>query len=340
MKDANDRSLLDRAAGVVGWRLRRLQSKVSGGALARERRVVRHGIRHYQDSLGGNGDLYLLRRNVHMIEKGLTMRPRRNQFATEYIESTIDAIERVVETSSSASTSTEFHWMQSVLAEYFEATTTAEAPVIRSSGERFAAVVARVGERRDNGPKPVSSPLETVDIDALSDLAERRRSVRWYRNEPVPRDLIDTALRMGAESPTACNRQPYRFEVFDDRDSVQRVAAIPGGTRGFGAQIPGMIVVIGDMSAFFDERDRHLIYVDGALASMGVIYGLEAQGVASCCINWPDVPEREAQMRQLLGLAPYERVVMLIAYGYADPEGLAPASAKRDLGLVRTYRKV
>jgi nitroreductase len=110
------------------------------------------------------------------------------------------------------------------------------------------------------------------------------------------------------------------------------------GTSGYNHQIPGLIVIVGNLGAFFDQRDRHLIYIDGCLAAMGLIFALEAQGVNSCCINWPDLPDREAAMRNLLGLKKYERVVMLIAYGYADPSALVPFSAKRTLDDVRTFR--
>jgi hypothetical protein len=49
------------------------------------------------------------------------------------------------------------------------------------------------------------------------------------------------------------------------------------------------------------------------------------------------MPEKEREMRDLLHLAEYEKVIMLIAYGYADPEGLVPFSAKAELGEVRSF---
>jgi hypothetical protein len=52
---------------------------------------VRRGIGAYERSVDSGTDSYLLRRNVHRIEKGLTMRPVRNQFATDYIGATVDA---------------------------------------------------------------------------------------------------------------------------------------------------------------------------------------------------------------------------------------------------------
>ncbi len=190
----------------------------------------------------------------------------------------------------------------------------------------------------ESGPHPAIPLMPTVKIDDLEALATGRRSVRWFTSESVSRDLVDRAIQIGAESPTACNRQPYRFEIFDDPISTAKVAAIPMGTDGYEHQIPGLIVIVGNLAAFFDQRDRHLIYIDGCLAAMGVVYGLEAQGVNSCCINWPDLPDREAEMRTLLGLKRYERVVMLIAYGYADPDALVPFSAKRLVDEIRRYR--
>jgi nitroreductase len=71
---------------------------------------------------------------------------------------------------------------------------------------------------------------------------------------------------------------------------------------------------------------------------MGLLLGLESQGVSSCIINWPDMPDKEAAMRKLLGLEAHERVIMLIAYGYPDPESLVPFSAKRAISDARQYR--
>jgi nitroreductase len=318
------------------WRRRHA---LSGTALGRERRYVRRGIRAYARSVASGTDAYLLRRNVHRLEKGLTMRPVRNQFATDYIGATVDAFRGGVAAGVLEPTQPEFNWMYSVLSSYFDVTSTSTHPSIVGSRRTFRDAVADV----DAGP-PESGPhhaiplIPTVKIDDFEALAAGRRSVRWFTSEPVSRDVVDRAVAIAAESPTACNRQPYRFEIFDDLISTARVAAIPMGTDGYDHQIPGLIVIVGNLAAFFDQRDRHLIYIDGCLAAMGLVYGLEAQGVNSCCINWPDLPDREAEMRRLLGLAHHERVVMLIAYGYADPDALVPFSAKRVVDDIRRFR--
>jgi nitroreductase len=321
--------------------IRRWWHKLSGTALSRERRYVKRGIREYKRSTDAGTALHLLRRNVHRVEKGLTMRPTRTQFATDYIGETVTAFRGAVGSGALPPDVPEFTWMYSVLDRYFTVTAESTHRSISQSRKVFRETIEAIDPvAEDHGPHLAVPLVPTVKIDDLEALAAGRRSVRWFTREPVSRDLVDRAVAIAAESPTACNRQPYRFEIFDDPESTAKVAAIPMGTDGYEHQIPGLIVIVGNLGAFFDQRDRHLIYIDGCLAAMGLIYGLEAQGVNSCCINWPDMPEREAQIRKLLGLAPYERVVMLIAYGYADPDALVPFSAKRPVDDVRRYRSL
>jgi nitroreductase len=179
-----------------------------------------------------------------------------------------------------------------------------------------------------------------ISVAQLRTLAQHRRSVRWFRKEPVERSVIDAALEIGLQAPSACNRQPFQFRIFDREDLVREIVALPFGTGGYRENIPVIAVVVGQQRNFFSERDRHLIYIDASLAVMGFLYGLEVQGVSSCCINWPDVADRESSMARLLGLEPDERPVMLIAIGYPDPEGMVAASAKKSLDVLRSYNDV
>lgn len=321
--------------------VQRVYLRLFSDAFQREERAVNLGITAYKATSAVGRDAYNARRNVHMIEKGLTMRPRRDTFATGYIEETIEVLGRAMAAGVLDTASAETDWMYAVLDEYFVATADSDAPqIVRARG-----AFERMRQRWDeipgaNGPHHPEPLSADVDIDELVRLARGRRSVRWFKPDPIPRDVVERALEVGVEAPTACNRQPYRFEIFDDPESVRKVASVPMGTAGYAEQIPGIVVVVGDLSAFFDERDRHLIYIDSCLASMGFVMGLEAQGIGSCCINWPDITARDIEMRNLLGLADHERVIMLIAYGIADPTGLVPASAKKPIESARRFRSL
>jgi nitroreductase len=180
------------------------------------------------------------------------------------------------------------------------------------------------------------SPL-AITYDQLLRLAKRRRSCRWYLPQPVPREIIDRAIAVASESPSACNRQPFEFRIFDDPEDARRIGSIPLGTKGFAPKFTCVAVVVGKLHAFPFERDRHVPYIDAALAAMAFQFALEVQGIGSCCINFPDVKQPEEGMAEALQLRPDERPVMLISFGYPDPSGSVPYSQKKSLDELRRY---
>lgn len=305
----------------------------------REQRAFAAGRQSYEASLASPGSsMAILRRNVHRIEKGLLMQPRRVPFALDYIGETVDAFATACR---SPLDPEELAWARDVLTEYF-AIHPAEEGTIKAHARKFHASLSSCGEdgagstpripyRRDT-----ESPLP-VDLDGLRALAKHRRSVRWFLQKPVPRAAIDAAIEIGTQAPSACNRQPFEFRIFDEREIVQQVIDIPFGLAGYGHNVPVVIVVVGQQRHFFSERDRHLIYIDASLAVMGLLYGLEVQGLSSCCVNWPDIEENENRMAKLLHLSADERPVMLIALGYPDPEGMVARSTKKSLATIRRY---
>jgi nitroreductase len=109
------------------------------------------------------------------------------------------------------------------------------------------------------------------------------------------------------------------------------------GTAGYSHQIPALVVIIGDLSAFEHERDRHVPYIDSSLATMQLMLALETLGLASCPINWPDIEPLEQRMAKRLALKPFERPIMLLALGYPDPEGGIAHSAKKTPAQIQRH---
>lgn len=306
-----------------------------GSEFSHEFKTVGAGLARYQSGLGTSRDVFHLRRNTHMLEKGLVMRPRRTTFAEGYIEETVRVYAFIRDSGTLAVDETQ--WAEHVLQEYFEATIDSESVAIARARRDFERSESPA-EVRTHVPSRKSMNGTLPTIDALTALARSRRSIRWFKSNEIPRDVIDRAIGVAMEAPTACNRQPYRFLIVDDPTLRAEVSLIPGGTAGFADQFPGLAVVIGDQSAYFHERDRHLIYIDSSLAAMGFVLALESQGVASCVINWADIPERESRLRKALNMPRHEQAVMLIAFGYEDESALAPYSAKKSLEAAREYR--
>lgn len=305
----------------------------------REQWAVLAGRRAYYRNLRRRRVSHVeLRRNVHRLEKGILMRPRRDAFARDYILETVEFYRDAVNRAPGDPTIDpgELQWAHDVLAEYFVAITVPD-PVVDRARQVFGEV--RQIET-DGSVKPYargSVVASTVTYDQLADLARQRRSVRWFLDKPVDRDLIDKALLVARQSPSACNRLPYEFLVFDDPALVGKVGSIPFGAAGYYKQIPTLIVVKGRLDNYFSPRDRHVPYIDASLASMAFMFALETLGLSSSVINWPDFEPLERKMAKTLGLAPHERIIMLMAVGYADPSGLVAFSQKKDLEVLRAF---
>jgi nitroreductase len=171
-------------------------------------------------------------------------------------------------------------------------------------------------------------PKLSVDYNAFHQLAVRRRSVRHFLDRAVDFDLVKKAMETALLSPSACNRQAFRFLYVNDRELVDRLRRIPGGAE---FPIPSLMIVVGQYSGYFDERDFKVPIIDASLAAMSFMYSLETLGLSSVCINWPALPDRNEVLQKTIQLNKDEFVILLLAIGYPDPEAKIAYAGKRNL---------
>jgi iodotyrosine deiodinase len=67
--------------------------------------------------------------------------------------------------------------------------------------------------------RPVS--LDSPESEVT--LARERRSIREFSDRPVPRELLQAALRVAITAPSGANQQPYRFVVVSDLKLKQQI---------------------------------------------------------------------------------------------------------------------
>lgn len=293
----------------------------------REHQSVLAGRAAYYNSLSQTGrSSALLRRNIHRLEKGLIMQPRKSVFAEGFIGETVDAY--IISVKGVDNHRDETKWFTDVLVEYFSVVK--DTGVILKARNKFQASVELPYTEERFVPYAFDSlPQTDVSYDQLHTLFIRRRSVRWYQDKDVEMEKVVQAVNLAALAPSACNRQSYRFYVSESREKAVEIAECAGGTPGWVDNIPCTIVIVGDLSAYPDERDRHLIYIDGSLAAMQLMLAFETLGLATCSINWPDIEKAEKKMEKLLRLESYERPIMLLSVGYPEDRGGIPYSQKK-----------
>ena len=298
----------------------------------REHSAVLNAICNFQNGEMG-AVLGNLRRDLHRIEKGLHTRPRKPVFALDYILPTVRSLDQVRSAGCSEET---VLWAEDVLSDYFD--------VVEREGcivDAYALFTQQMKARTaPTLSSPAAKPAEKsspVSFDALAALCRQRQSVRYYQHRPVPRETVEEAVRVALQSPSACNRQPLEVFIAEKGGALRELCELPMGSVTFAANMQCLAFLVGDLNAYFDERDRHLIYIDAGLFAMSLCLALETMGLSSCIINWPDIEEKEAALAGRLNLPPHKRCVLCISIGYADPDAASPSSRKKTADEVMVF---
>ena len=152
-------------------------------------------------------------------------------FRSETVEAYVSCLRQLDDGDEDVRTSME--WAKNILTAYFDRV--ADHPIVAEAKQKFETACSddRVDMTVAKIPYERELPPNLPTIDQFEDLARFRRSVRWFADRSVPRAVIDRAMKIAMESPSACNRQPFRYEVFDTHELVQKVGAVPKGTPGW-----------------------------------------------------------------------------------------------------------
>lgn len=164
------------------------------------------------------------------------------------------------------------------------------------------------------------------------DTIAARHSVRGYKPDPVPDELLERVLEAARRAPTAANRQPFRLVVVHTRGREEELARIYG--RGWFTQAPLVIAVVavpGEAWRRMDDKPYH--EVDATIAMDHLILAATALGLGTCWIAAFD----PVAAREVLGLPDDVEPVAFTPLGY--PDKAAAMTDRRPLDeLVRHER--
>lgn len=156
-------------------------------------------------------------------------------------------------------------------------------------------------DRRENSTSKISA--EDRDVISLLEVIFNRRSIRRYRSEPVPDDVLRNILEAGRLAPSANNAQPWHFIVVKNPKIKEKLAR----ERWNRFIRDSAFTVVG--RGYLNDKWST---VDVAIALENMVIAAEAQGVGSCWIG--DFKERE--VKDILGIPDSLKVVALVSFGY------------------------
>ncbi|WP_195254500.1 nitroreductase family protein [Merdimmobilis hominis] len=141
-----------------------------------------------------------------------------------------------------------------------------------------------------------------------------RRSIRAYKPEAIPADVVETLLTAAVHAPTARNSQPWQFIVIDDRAQLDKIVGLSPYTKMM-AQAPLAILVAG-----MPEKCPGYWVDDCGAATQNILLAAKSLGLGSCWCGIHGTPDRCAEFGRVFGLPEGVVAYSVIALGYPNEE--------------------
>lgn len=278
--------------------------------------------------------------HYHKIEKTLALPETPELFGTTYLATLLDLLDRWAESTGDLQ-AVVFRGALGALRMYRDRVGRRlgeECPVLLDRLDRQLAASGKMNAGRQEGGtcQLTAAALQTaVDFEQL---VQMRRSVRNFSPRPVPDDVISQAVRMAQQSPSDCNRQPWRVHVYTSPEDKERVLRVQNGNSGFGHLAARVLLISADARVFVTSGERHQAYIDGGMFAMTLIYALQAQGVASCCLNLARYCFQDVAVHRACRIPAWELLIMMVAIGYPPSELQVAVSARLPTEAVLSWR--
>ncbi|UCD33198.1 MAG: nitroreductase family protein [Desulfobacterales bacterium] len=141
-----------------------------------------------------------------------------------------------------------------------------------------------------------------------------RRSIRKFKPQPVPKDLIHDILAAAMTAPSAGNQQPWQFVVITDRKILDRIPEI-NPYASMAKQAALAILICGDLSL---EKFPGNWVLDCSAAVQNLLLAAHDKGLGAVWTGiYPD-KQRMEDFQQLVGLPQHVVAHTLVPMGYPN----------------------
>jgi nitroreductase len=153
--------------------------------------------------------------------------------------------------------------------------------------------------------------------------ATKRRSIRRFKDKPVPYKVLEKCVDAGRLAPCGRNHQVCEYIIIDDAKALPEIFENIGGSVKLppekGGPLPQnrpkayiIILINKSLENELDATRRRVTFYDVGLAAENIILVAMEQGIGTCPILMFD----EGGLRQVLNIPDKYDVALVIAMGY------------------------
>lgn len=195
------------------------------------------------------------------------------------------------------------------------------------------------------------------------DLIMKRKSIRSYRSDPIPKQDRSSILEAMRRAPTAGNQTLYSVIQVEDGDKKRQLAD-SCDHQPFIAEAPWVLVFLADLQRMYDflnasgierlvtggiappvrpqEGDALLACCDALIAAHTAVTAAESLGIGSCYVG--DILENYEKVQAILSLPQYAIPITLVTFGFpTDQQKDRPATGRMPLNqfvFTDSYRRL
>jgi iodotyrosine deiodinase len=190
---------------------------------------------------------------------------------------------------------------------------------------------------------------------------QRRRTVRYFSDREVPREIIEDCLLAAGTAPSGANLQPWHFVVVSDPAIKQRIrveaekeerefytrkapqewldALAPLGTdanKPFLETAPYLVVIFSQSyGVLADGRKVKNYYVQ---ESVGIATGMLITAVHNAgLVSLTHTPSPMGFLNEILGRPANEKPFLILVVGYPAENAVVPDIGKKPLEEIATF---
>jgi len=149
----------------------------------------------------------------------------------------------------------------------------------------------------------------------------RRRTIREYKSDPIPEDVLEKILQAGRWSPSSSNSQPWHFVVVQDPSTLSELGRI--ATQGsFISDAPLAIVIV------MENAPRPQLDAGRAIQQMELVAWSEGLGT---CFVGVRIEEQQIAVKELLNIPSDLELITIMPYGYRPTSINRTGTPRKDL---------
>ena len=168
-------------------------------------------------------------------------------------------------------------------------------------------------------------------MSARTTISERR-SIRAYLDTQVEDEKLNLVLEAARLSPSARNRQEWKFVVVKDRETRERLAEAASGKQ-FVAEAPVIIAACATEAEYVMPCGQPAGTVDTSIALSYLILQAHELGLGTCWLG----AFNESEVKEILGIPTHVRVVAMTPLGY--PAQSPEAKPRKSLDEIIAYER-